>query len=131
MFEGSSLSSHEQVANYASQLCTDIVAAWDCRSVKVARADGFFFSYPQRDGLPDGAVKDSLQNVFQQNVVLIPKVEGPERISQFRPISLSSYETHHQGPCGFLSKLVGTSQSSFLPGRNTTDKIIFRKLFIP
>lgn len=63
-------------------------------------------------------------------IVLIPKVEGPEYISQFRPISLCTVPlkiitkvlVDRLRP--FLKKLVGPYQSSFIPGRSTTDNIL-------
>nr|WMB96822.1 hypothetical protein [Solanum melongena]WMB96868.1 hypothetical protein [Solanum melongena]WMB97045.1 hypothetical protein [Solanum aethiopicum] len=63
-------------------------------------------------------------------VTLIPKTENPEIIGQFRPISLctvplkviSKVLVDRLRP--YLSKLVGKTQSSFIPGRQTTDNII-------
>lgn len=59
-------------------------------------------------------------------IVLIHKVEGPELISQFRPISLCTVPLKiiTQVLVDRLRPLVGNSQSSFIPGRNTTDNVI-------
>ena len=63
-------------------------------------------------------------------MVLIPKVEVPVRMSQFRPISLCNvvYKlitkvlVNRLRP--FLMDLVGPLQNSFIPGRSTTDNVI-------
>lgn len=76
-----------------------------------------------RDGMVDPALNRTL-------VVLIPKLQGPEKISQFRPISLCTVPLKiitkllldRLRP--FLSKLVNKTQSNFLPGRHTTGNII-------
>ena len=63
-------------------------------------------------------------------ITLIPKVDNPETIKQFRPITLCnvSYKiltkvlVNRIRP--LLGKLIGPFQSSFLPGRQTSDNII-------
>lgn len=63
-------------------------------------------------------------------VVLIAKVLKPEKITQFRPISLCNVlfkiitKTMVGRLKGVISKLVGPAQSSFIPGRLSTDNIV-------
>ncbi|GMI86798.1 hypothetical protein HRI_002349100 [Hibiscus trionum] len=82
----------------------------------------------------DGAPFDSRLN--QTLVVLIPKVESPELISQFRPISLCTVlykviaKTLVNRLKKFLPKWVSANQVSFVPGRNITDNIILAQEII-
>ncbi|KAL8152609.1 hypothetical protein V2J09_010369 [Rumex salicifolius] len=63
-------------------------------------------------------------------LVLIAKVAKPERIKQFRPISLCNVlfkvitKTMVIRLKEVISKLIGPSQSSFIPGRLSTDNIV-------
>lgn len=63
-------------------------------------------------------------------VVLIPKVGKPEKITQFRPISLCNVlfkiitKTMVGRLKGVMNKLIGPAQSSFIPGRLSTDNIV-------
>lgn len=77
-----------------------------------------------REALREGKIDPDLNRTL---IVLIPKVQGPERISQFRPISLCML------PLKIITKLlvdrlrprlISKSQSSFVHGRHTTDNII-------
>ncbi|XP_039006913.1 uncharacterized protein LOC120134548 [Hibiscus syriacus] len=75
--------------------------------------------------LPDGAKRTLL--------VLIPKIELPEKFSQFRPISLclvpykiiTKILVKHLKP--FLPEWVSENQVSFVQGRNITDNVILAK----
>lgn len=75
----------------------------------------------------DGQIDPTLNRTL---VVLIPKIPGPERIYQFRTISLCTVPlkiitkllVDRLRP--FLDKLVSKSQSSFIPGRHTSDNIL-------
>ncbi|CAL1395909.1 unnamed protein product [Linum trigynum] len=70
------------------------------------------------------------EEVVESTVVLIPKVDYPEIVSQLRPISLNNVclkaitkaITNRLKP--IMRKLVSPRQSSFIPGRQTTDNII-------
>ncbi|CAA7017011.1 unnamed protein product [Microthlaspi erraticum] len=63
-------------------------------------------------------------------LVLLAKVAGPEKIQQFRPISLcnvifkliTKVMVSRMKP--IMTKLIGPAQSSFIPGRLSTDNII-------
>ncbi|CAL9233674.1 unnamed protein product, partial [Arabidopsis halleri] len=63
-------------------------------------------------------------------VVLIPKVGKPEKITQFRPISLCNVlfkiitKTMVERLKRVMTKLIGPAQSSFIPGRVSTDNIV-------
>ncbi|CAL1353594.1 unnamed protein product [Linum trigynum] len=70
------------------------------------------------------------EQVVESTVVLIPKVDHPEMVSQLRPISLNNVclkaitkaITNRLKP--IMRKLVSPRHSSFIPGRQTTDNII-------
>ncbi|CAL1379935.1 unnamed protein product [Linum trigynum] len=70
------------------------------------------------------------EHITDSTVILIPKVEHPEMASQLRPISLNNVclkaitkaITNRLKP--IMRKLVSPRQSSFIPGRQTTDNII-------
>ncbi|KAG7537202.1 Reverse transcriptase domain [Arabidopsis suecica] len=63
-------------------------------------------------------------------VVLIPKVGKPEKVTQFRPISLCNvlFKSITKAMVvrlkGIISLLIGPAQSSFIPGRLSTDNIV-------
>jgi len=63
-------------------------------------------------------------------VVLIAKVLKPEKINQFRPISLCNVmfkiitKTMVGRLKGVIYKLIGPAQASFIPGRLSTDNIV-------
>lgn len=92
---------------------------WDIVGESVTRFALDFFS---SDTLPE-KTNDAL-------VVLILKVSKPELITQFRPISLCNVlfkiitKTLVARLKGVMDKLIGPTQSSFIPGRLSTDNIV-------
>lgn len=111
------------------------------KSFKAPGPDGFqpFFFKKYWDIIGDD-IRRLVQGAFDNGridsrmaetlIVLIPKVDHPTRISQFRPISLCNviYKlvtkvlVNRIRP--FLDELVGPLQSSFIPGRGTVDNAI-------
>lgn len=74
-----------------------------------------------------GTFDESLAEIL---IVLIPKVDQPRYLKEFRPISLCNVvykvitKVVVQRLRPFLDDLVGPLQSSFIPGRSTTDNVI-------
>ena len=72
-------------------------------------------------------VPDYLNNT---NIVLIPKVQGPETIGSYRPISLcnSVYKIISKVLVGrirpYLDKIISPCQAAFVPGRRGVDNAI-------
>lgn len=62
--------------------------------------------------------------------MLIAKVAKPEKITQFRPISLCNVlfktitKTMVERLKRLMPQLIGPAQSSFIPGRLSTDNIV-------
>jgi len=92
---------------------------WEVVGQSVAR---FVLDFFVTGILPEGT-NDAL-------VVLIPKLAKPSTIMQFRPISLCNVlfktitKTMMRRLQNVMSKLVGPAQSSFIPGRLSTDNIL-------
>jgi hypothetical protein len=64
------------------------------------------------------------------SITLIPKVRNPQKISQYRPISLCSVLYKIGAKCianrlrVFLDDIIGEEQSAFVPGRLMTDNVL-------
>lgn len=71
---------------------------------------------------------ESIQDVNQTLIVLIPKKDHPQSFADFRPISLVIYKivtkviTNRLEPV--MTKIVLPNQTSFVPGRHITDNIL-------
>nr|KYP51188.1 Transposon TX1 uncharacterized [Cajanus cajan] len=69
-------------------------------------------------------------NLLDTLIVLIPKVDHPSNLKEFRPISLCNVaykvimKVLVKRIRPFISNLIGPFQSSFIPGRGTTDNVI-------
>ncbi|CAA7030621.1 unnamed protein product [Microthlaspi erraticum] len=93
--------------------------SWDVVGESVARFALEFF----RTGVLPPGTNDAI-------VVLIAKVMKPEKITQFRPISLCNvlFKTITKMMVmrlkRIMPKLIGPAQSSFIPGRLSTDNIV-------
>lgn len=94
----------------------------DCWDVVGQSVQRFVLEFFATGDLPVG-INDAL-------VVLIPKVEKPEKITQFRPISLCNVlfkiitKVMVTRLKSLMPKLIGPAQSSFIPGSLSVDNIV-------
>ncbi|CAL5382784.1 unnamed protein product [Camellia sinensis] len=116
-------------------------AVKNIQAFKAPGKDGFqaFFYHTYWD-IVGGSVFELVRNCFSTRIIpldinrtliaLIPKVDNPESIKQFRPISLCNVTykiitkilVSRLRP--LLNGIISPNQSSFIPGRSTSDNII-------
>lgn len=71
-----------------------------------------------------------LKELNQTDIVLIPKMQFPESLAQFRPISLCNFslkvitEDMANRLKGILQKVITPNQSAFVPGRLIQDNVL-------
>ncbi|GMI74429.1 hypothetical protein HRI_001112200 [Hibiscus trionum] len=136
-----------------SSLCADVSkeevrkVAFEMDPLKASGVDGIHADFYQKkwDVVGDSVfnfVKEffdggSLDSRINQTLlVLIPKIDVPELISQFRPISLCTVlykvitKTIVNRLKPFLPKWISENQVSFVPGRNISDNVILAQEII-
>ena len=116
-------------------------ALWSMKPLKAPGPDGLHARFFQRFWMiVGGSVVEEVQKCFETkkipealnktNVALIPKIQGPETISNYRPISLCNtvYKMVTKIIVArirpMLDKLVSPIQSAFVPGRKGVDNAI-------
>ncbi|KAM1080494.1 hypothetical protein ACFX2B_014935 [Malus domestica] len=70
------------------------------------------------------------KKINSTNIALVPKIQNPETVTQFRPISLCNYSykilskvlANHLKP--LLSSLISPMQNAFVAGRQIHDNIV-------
>ena len=109
-------------------------ALWSLKAFKAPGLDGLHVVFFQRFWIIVGdSVREEIKKVFRDriipeylsstNIVLIPKVQGPETIGSYRPISLynSVYKIISKvlvgRICPYLDKIISPCQAAFVPGR--------------
>jgi len=116
-------------------------AVWDCDSYKCPAPDGITFGFIKdfwdvmRDDVMrflvefhrNGRLTKGINSTF---IALIPKVESPQRLNDFRPISLvgSMYKILAKVLANRLRSVIGSviseTQSAFVKGRQILDGIL-------
>ncbi|GKV31769.1 hypothetical protein SLEP1_g40435 [Rubroshorea leprosula] len=116
-------------------------AVWSCEGSKASGSDGFNFNFIREmwdliRGDVMGFVNDFYQNgrlvkgANSSFIVLIPKVNNPQKIEEFRPISLIGVmykviaKLLANRISSVLDSIIGESQMAFLRGRQMVDSIV-------
>ena len=116
-------------------------ALWTMQPYKALRPDGLHAGFFQRFWMIVGnSVREEVENVFltrkvldylnKTHIVLIPKIQGPETIGNYRPISLcnSIYKVISKVLVAqirsHLDSLISPYQAAFIPGRRGADNVI-------
>ncbi|KAK9988211.1 hypothetical protein SO802_028450 [Lithocarpus litseifolius] len=140
----------EVEANYINTPVSDEEirhALWSLKPFKSPGPDGLHAGFFQRFWLVVGhSVSKEIKNIFQEkripsslnqtHIALIPKINGPETVGNFRPISLCNtvYKIITKiivtriRP--LMEKLVSPFQSAFVPGRKGVDNAIIAQEII-
>ena len=123
------------------------VALWSLKPFKAPGPDGLPAGFFQRFWLVVGkSVMEEIKLIFSEkrvpaylnstHIALIPKIQGPETLGNYRPISLCNivYKVLTKiivarlGP--YLGKLISPLQSAFVPGRKGIDNVIIAQELI-
>ncbi|GKV32614.1 hypothetical protein SLEP1_g41208 [Rubroshorea leprosula] len=116
-------------------------AVWDCESSKAPGPDGFNFKFIKSEWETIRGDVTEFLHEFQKNgkivkglntsfIVLVPKVENPQKIEEYRPISLIGgiYKILAKLLANRLKKvlegIVGEQQMAFLSGRQLMDGVV-------
>ena len=116
-------------------------ALWSMKPFKAPGPDGLHAGFFQRFWLLVGvSVREEVMRVFTSRkvpdylnktlIVLIPKIQGPEKIGDYRPISLcnSVYKIISKIVVArlrpHLENLISPCQAAFVPGRRGTDNVV-------
>jgi hypothetical protein len=116
-------------------------ALWSIGDLKAPGPDGLHAIFYKRfwDMLGDDLIKEVLAAVNNiavpegwnnTTIVMIPKIDTPEKVAQFRPISLCNvvYKVISKMLAnrlkGYLLEIISEHQSAFVPGRMITDNIL-------
>jgi len=114
---------------------------WDCNSYKNPRPDGENFGFIKEFWLilkedimryitefhRNGKLARGINTTF---IALIPKVESPQKLSDFRPISLVGYlykilaEVLANRPRLVVGKVISKTQSTFIKDRQILDGVL-------
>ncbi|GKV32323.1 hypothetical protein SLEP1_g40939 [Rubroshorea leprosula] len=116
-------------------------AVWSCDCSKAPGLDGFNFRFIREmwEEIKDdmmGYVEDFykhgklVRGINSSFIVLIPKVINPQKIEEFRPISLIGVmykviaKLLANRLCAVVDKIIGESQMAFVGGRQMADSIV-------
>jgi len=117
------------------------VVVWDCDNFKCPGPDDISFGFIKdfRDILKDDVMRFIVEfhrngrltkGIYSTFIALIPKVVSPQRVNDFRPISLvgSMYKILSKVLANRLRSIMGSaisdSQSAFIKGRQVLDGIL-------
>ena len=117
------------------------IALWSLKAFKAPDPDGLHAGFFQRFWLTTGGlVKEEMHSVFKEkkilgylnrtSIVLIPKIQRPETIGNYRPIILCNamYKIISKIIVGrirpLLDQLISPCQAAFVPGRRGVDNAI-------
>ena len=118
-----------------------IAVLWSLKAFKAPGSDGLHVCFYQRFWLTAGrSVMDEVKIFFTERsmpdylnrtlIALIPKIQGPETLGSYRPISLcnSVYKIVTKITVTrlrpYLAKLISPLQTAFMPGRKGMDNAI-------